>query len=134
MRLIPLAVLSSLFLPLCSNATEVTDDIPSSAWVDLFNGKNLDNWTVKVSGFPVGENAFDTFRVADGLLQVRYDKYDEFKDRFAHIFSNAGSFSHYRLQLEYRFVGEQMKGGPVWGLRNNGLMFHSQSAEEKLAQ
>jgi len=98
-------------------------------WVDLFNGKDLSNWTIKLSGYPAGENAFDTFRVADGLMQVRYDKYDTFGDAFGHIFSNSGPYSHYKLHVEYRFVGEQVKGGPAWALRNNGIMFHTQSPQ-----
>ena len=95
-------------------------------WVDLFNGKDLSNWTIKIRGFPLGENAFNTFRVADGMMQARYDQYTEFGEHFGHIFSNAGSFSHYKIQVEYRFVGEQVKGGPAWAYRNNGIMYHTQ--------
>lgn len=95
-------------------------------WVDLFNGKDLSNWTIKIRGFPLGENAFNTFRVSDGILQARYDEYTEFKERFGHIFYNGGPFSHYKIQVEYRFVGEQVKGGPAWALRNTGIMYHTQ--------
>lgn len=95
-------------------------------WIDLFNGKDLSNWTIKIRGYPLGENAFDTFRVKDGVMQVRYDNYSEFKETFGHIFSNAGPFSHYKIQVEYRFVGEQVKGGPEWAIRNNGIMYHAQ--------
>lgn len=95
-------------------------------WVDLFNGKDLSNWSPKIRGFALGENAFNTFRVNDGILQARYDEYTEFKERFGHIFYNGGPFSHYKIQVEYRFVGEQVKGGPAWALRNNGIMYHTQ--------
>ncbi|HEY0892890.1 MAG TPA: DUF1080 domain-containing protein [Cellvibrio sp.] len=95
-------------------------------WIDLFNGKDLSNWTPKIRGFALGENAFNTFRVEDGILQARYDEYTEFKERFGHIFYNGGPFSHYKIQVEYRFVGEQVKGGPAWALRNNGIMYHTQ--------
>ncbi len=98
-------------------------------WVDLFNGKDLNNWTIKLKGYPAGENAFDTFRVKDGLLQARYDKYETFGNTFGHIFSNSGAYSHYKLRVEYRFVGAQVKDGPAWALRNNGIMFHTQSAQ-----
>jgi len=103
-----------------------TNNADTEEWVDLFNGKDLSNWTIKISGFPLGENAFNTFRVADGLLQVRYDEYKNFDKHFGHIFSNAGAFSHYKIHVEYRFVGEQVKGGPEWALRNNGIMYHTQ--------
>lgn len=95
-------------------------------WIDLFNGKDLSNWSPKVRGYPLGENALNTFRVKDGVMQIRYDNYEEFGGKFGHIFSKAGPFSHYKIQVEYRFVGEQVKGGPAWAYRNNGIMFHTQ--------
>ena len=33
------------------------------------------------------------------------------------------------LRVEYRFVGDQLAGGPSWGFRNSGIMIHGQSAE-----
>ncbi len=38
-------------------------------------------------------------------------------------------FSHYELRVEYRFIGEQVTGGPGWAFRNNGMMLHSQAPE-----
>lgn len=108
------------------NAISATNNPDAEEWVDLFNGKDLSNWSPKVRGYPLGENALDTFRVKDGIMQIRYDNYDEFGGKFGHIFSNAGSFSHYKIVVEYRFVGEQVKGGPAWAYRNNGIMFHTQ--------
>ena len=97
-------------------------------WVQLFNGKNLDNWTVKINGHPSGDNYKNTFRVANGVLQVNYDEYDKFNESFGHIFYNK-EFSNYRLRLEYRIVGEQLPDGPSWALRNSGIMLHCQSPE-----
>ena len=48
--------------------------------------------------------------------------------KFGHLFSER-KFSHYRLRIEYRFVGDQCKGGPSWAFRNSGVMIHSQSPE-----
>ena len=93
-------------------------------WVQLFNGRNLDGWTPKFAKHDLGENFNDTFRVADGLLQVRYDKWTRFDAEFGHMFYRE-KFSHYRLAAEYRFVGAQVPGGPGWAMRNNGLMLHS---------
>jgi 3-keto-disaccharide hydrolase len=98
-------------------------------WIQLFNGKDLDGWVPKITGFKLGENYNDTFRVQNGLLTISYDKYTEFGNHFGHIFYNKQKFSHYVVAAEYRFVGEQVKGGPGWGLRNNGIMFHCQAAE-----
>lgn len=96
-------------------------------WVPLFNGRNLDGWTPKITGYPVGENALNTFRVEDGLLKVRYDAYDTFRERFGHLFYK-DAFSYYVIAVEYRFVGEQAAGGPGWATRNSGIMVHGQPA------
>jgi hypothetical protein len=97
-------------------------------WIQLFNGKNLDGWTPKIAGYPLGENYGNTFRVENGVLKVSYDQYTEFGDRFAHLFYK-DQFSHYILAAEYRFVGQQAPGAPAWALRNNGLMLHGQAPE-----
>lgn len=97
-------------------------------WVSLFNGKDLTGWRPKLSGYEAGENFRDTFRVEDGILKVSYDKYDKFDGEFGHLFYK-DEFSHYRVRLEYRFVGEQLPGGPDWGYRNSGIMLHCQSPE-----
>ena len=44
--------------------------LQASDWVTLFNGKDLSGWTPKIAKHPLGENAFDTFRVEDGILWV----------------------------------------------------------------
>jgi len=97
-------------------------------WVELFNGENLDGWDFKTTGYDLNENYANTVRVEDGFLKVRYDEYDDFAGQFTHIFYEE-PFSYYRLKVEYRFVGEQALNGPAWATRNNGIMFHSQSAE-----
>ncbi|MCY4182995.1 MAG: DUF1080 domain-containing protein, partial [Gammaproteobacteria bacterium] len=99
-------------------------------WVSLFNGENLEGWTPKFVGFPAGVNHLDTFRVEDGLLTVSYDNWAGFNGEFGHLFHER-SFSHYRLRVEYRFVGGQVSDAPQWGwaFRNNGMMLHSQTPE-----
>ena len=97
-------------------------------WIQLFNGRNLDGWSPKIKGYPLGENYADTFRVVEGVLQASYDKYSRFDDKFGHLFYTR-KFSHYILAAEYRFVGAQVAGGPDWAVRNNGLMLHSQAPD-----
>jgi hypothetical protein len=94
-------------------------------WVQLFNGRNLDDWIIKFAHHDLGENYNDTFRVEDGLLKVRYDKWTSFKREFGHIFYKQ-PFSYYLLAAEYRFVGEQLAPAAdlAWARRNNGLMLH----------
>ena len=97
-------------------------------WVQIFNGKNLDGWDIKIRGYDLNVNFNNTFKVEDGLLKVSYDNYEGFNQDFGHLFFNK-KYSYYILRSEYRFVGEQVKGGPDWAFRNNGFMLHSQSAE-----
>ena len=106
----------------------VAEDSKSEEWIQLFNGRNLDGWIPKIRHHASGENFGNTFRVEDGVIKVGYDEYDEFGERFGHLFYK-DSFSHYRLRVEYRFVGEQAKGGPGWAFRNSGLMLHGQKPE-----
>jgi len=124
-----------LALLLLTQRTAWSDDAAAAdssqsekAWTQLFNGSNLDGWNVKLTGFELGDNVGDTFRVEDGKLVVRYDQYEKFGGRFGHIFYQH-PFSHYILRLEYRFVGDQCPGGPGWAQRNSGIMIHGQSAE-----
>ena len=98
-------------------------------WIQLFNGKDLTGWIPKIRGYKAGENYGDTFRVADGVLKVSYDKYDKFDEKFGHLFYK-DKFANYRLRVEYRFVGEQVPGGPGWALRNSGLMVHGETPEQ----
>jgi len=100
----------------------------SSQWIKLFNGKDLVDWKIKIKDHPLGENFANTFRVADGKLRVTYDGYENFNDQFGHIFYKQ-KFSSYLLAMEYRFTGDQAKGGPGWAYRNSGAMIHCQSPE-----
>jgi hypothetical protein len=97
---------------------------PDSHWIQLFNGRDLTGWTPKINGYDVGVNYADTFRVEDGVLKVCYDKYDSpYNDRVGYLFYDK-PFSNYELRVEYRFVGEQLAGGPDWAWRNSGIMLH----------
>jgi len=94
-------------------------------WVSLFNGKNLDGWVPKIAGYKPGENFGNTFRVEDGILSTRYDKYDSFSNRFGALYYDK-KFTNYRLKVEYRFVGNTAPGAPSWGYRDGGIQYHCQ--------
>jgi hypothetical protein len=99
---------------------------PEGNWISLFNGRNLEGWTVKIAGLEVGDNYRNTFRVEDGLLKVSYQQYDKFADRFGSLYYNT-PFSHYWIRAQYRFVGAAAPGAPGWTYKNSGLQLHSQS-------
>lgn len=103
-------------------------DQAEGEWIRLFNGKDMDDWVAKFAGYELGYNLNNTFRVEDGVLVVSYDEWDEWGSEYGHLFYKK-PFSHYILRVEYRFVGEQVEGGPGWAFRNNGLMLHSQAPE-----
>ncbi|MEZ5402091.1 MAG: DUF1080 domain-containing protein [Bryobacteraceae bacterium] len=102
-------------------------------WEPIFNGRDLDGWVVKLAHHETGDNFGDTFRVEDGMIRVAYDKYPEFGTRFGHLFYKK-KLSHFRLRMEYRFYGEQMKDGPGYAKLNSGVMFHSQAPETILKE
>ncbi len=96
----------------------------------VFNGKDLEGWTPKIRYEDAGEDKDNTFRVKDGMIQVRYDKYGgKFGNRFGHLYLDT-PYSHYILRLEYRFVGEQLPDGPGWAFMNSGVMFHGQDPND----
>jgi len=95
-------------------------------WIAIFNGQNLEGWTMKINGLPLGENFGDTFSVENGILSIRYDNYgDNFDNRFGGLYFDK-KLTNYRFRAEYRFVGETAPGAPEWGYRDSGIQFHSQ--------
>ena len=95
-------------------------------WTSIFNGKDLEGWTIKINGYPFGENYGNTLRVEDSILKIRYDAYGpEFKNRFGTVYYDK-KLTNYRLKVEYRFVGETAPGAPEWGFRDSGIQFHGQ--------
>ncbi len=94
-------------------------------WIQLFNGKDINDWIVKLNHHELNDNYRDTFRVEDGILKVRYDQYEDFGERYGHLYYKM-PFSHYHLAVEYRFVGELHRGAPGYAILNSGVMLHSQ--------
>jgi 3-keto-disaccharide hydrolase len=112
-------------LALLASVAAAQNGADREEWMALFNGRDLDDWIVKIRRHPVGENFANTFRVENGLLTVAYDGgYADFDGQFGHIFYK-DPFSYYRLRVEYRFVGEQAPNAPDWAIRNSGVMLHS---------
>ena len=128
MTRVKIAAVSLALLLIVPMVLPAKDKPAKEKWIQLFNGKDLKGWTPKFAGHDLGENYNDTFRVANGVLKVSYDKYKKFDSKFGHLFHEK-EFSNYRLRVEYRFVGKQAPGGPGWAFRNNGIMIHGQSAE-----
>lgn len=102
-------------------------------WQILFNGENLDNWTVKFYHHDAGDNYANTFRIVDDVIQVNYDDYDEFGERYGHLFYNE-PFSSFHLMFEYRFTEQWMEDAPDYTYKNSGVMYHSQAPQTILKE
>lgn len=122
MRLVPVLFIAFLIVA-CNGQQKLAS--AGDGWISLFNGKDINAWIVKIHHHEVGDNYGNTFRAEDGILKVRYDRYDSFYNRFGHLYYKE-PFSHYHLKLEYRFTGEWRKDAPVYTIKNSGVMFHSQ--------
>lgn len=106
-------------LTCCQNKTKQE----KAYWTSLFNGKDLNDWLIKIKGHPLGENYKNTFIVEDGIMKVNYKAYDSFNNAFGHIYYKK-PYSNYKFRMQYRFTGDQVKGGAGWATRNSGIMIH----------
>ncbi|MGJ1445719.1 3-keto-disaccharide hydrolase [Sphingobacterium spiritivorum] len=116
---------------LFSSAPLVAQTVKTPKPIQLFNGKDMKNWIIKIRQHEVGDNYANTFRVEDGLLKVRYDGYKSFDKQYGHIAYDK-PFSAYVLRVQYRFVGEQAPEGEGWAWRNSGAMLHGQDPRTML--
>ena len=66
------------------------------------------------------QNYKNTFQIRDSVLKVVYDNYDSFENNYAQIYYKK-PYSYYKLKFEYRFTGNQTKGGAGWAKRNSGI-------------
>lgn len=101
-------------------------DYNDNNWEYLFNGKNLDGWEIKIRNHQLGDNYNNTFKVKDGSLKVSYESYENFDDKFGHIFYTKKKFRNYHLSLDYKFSGSHLNGAPGWSIKNSGIMLHCQ--------
>ena len=125
-----IVIILSFFLTNCKKAehTTPTSVVEKENWVSLFNGVDLENWNVKITGHPLGENWNNTFKVVDSAIRVDYAGYTTFDNSFGHMFYKT-PYSNYRFKMSYRFLGDQVEGGENWATRNSGVMIHCQSPE-----
>ncbi|EFK57138.1 DUF1080 domain-containing protein [Sphingobacterium spiritivorum] len=121
----------SIGVLLFSSAPLAAQTVKTPKPIQLFNGKDMKNWIIKIRQHEVGDNYANTFRVEDGLLKVRYDGYKSFDKQYGHIAYDK-PFSAYVLRVQYRFVGEQAPEGEGWAWRNSGAMLHGQDPRTML--
>jgi len=129
-----LLVLLAIILMSCNSSQTLPKMQEVSDWQDLFNGSDLDGWTVKIHHYETGDNYAETFRAEDGIIKVRYDQYQgNFDNKFGHLYTDK-SYSDFHLIMEYRFVGDVHPGTPSYAVKNSGVMFHSQDPKTMLKE
>ena len=78
---------------------------------------------------------YNTFRVEEGLLKVRYDNWTGWDGQFGHLFHER-PFTHYIVAAEYRFVGSQVTGAGHFSHRilfaPDGTMFVTSGDRQKM--
>lgn len=109
----------------CTSQKNINRVAEKKDWIRLFNGKDISDWIVKIHHHETGDNFGNTFRVEDGLIKVRYDRYDSFNNRYGHLYFKQ-PFSYYHLVVEYRFTGIWRSDAPEYTLKNSGVMLHAQ--------
>jgi hypothetical protein len=119
------ALFATVILIACANNEKHPVAENQKDWITLFNGKDINDWFVKIHHHETGVNFGNTFRAEDGLLKVRYDQYDQFNEQYGHLYYKK-PFSHFHLKFQYRFVGEWRKDAPSYTILNSGVMYHSQ--------
>lgn len=102
-------------------------------WKKLFNGRDINDWIVKINHHEVGENYGNTFRVENKIIKVRYDQYDKFNDQFGHLYYKQ-PYAYFHLVFEYRITGEWRKDAPSYTIKNSGVMYHSQAPKTILRE
>ena len=81
--------------------------------IDLFNGQDLDNWTIYVDSED-GEPK-DLFYVEDGVMNTLGDPFGYIRTK--------ESFSNYKLHLEWRWVEEPSNSGVLLHVQGKDMIF-----------
>ncbi|MEO6001753.1 MAG: DUF1080 domain-containing protein [Opitutus sp.] len=88
----------------------------------LFNGQNLDGWSVFIDRQPAGSDAGQIFQVLDGVIHVYRSAPAGSAQPFGYI-ATKDVYSHYRLKLEYRW-GEKKFEPRASQVRDSGVLYH----------
>jgi hypothetical protein len=99
-----------------------------TAWVSMYNGKDLDGWTPYFAKSGL-KNPDSTFKYSpEGYLFV--DQHlSKTETGFGHLFYTKKKLSYYLVRAVYRFTSKGAAPGFAPGgdqPQNNGLMIHSQ--------
>jgi unsaturated rhamnogalacturonyl hydrolase len=91
-------------------------------WRPLFNGTNLDGWSVHLRGPADNEGPARLVQVRNGMLHFYADAAAGSSQPFGYI-ATVGEYSNYRLRLEFKW-GEKKFAPRTKSRRDSGLLYH----------
>lgn len=95
---------------------------------DLFNGKDLSDWTVTLERHPPGHDPEKLVQVRDGSIHMYPDTDPSATVPFG-VITHQQAFSRFHLTLEYRWLNKRFAPRKD-ALRDAGLLYHVQSADQ----
>jgi hypothetical protein len=98
-------------------------------WKPLFNGQDLEGWTMAVEGAPVGEDPKGHIVVRDGAIHMYADTAEDARGDFGVIVTE-GVYSRYHLSLEYAWGAKRFEPRKEL-LRDAGLLYHIADPNER---
>ncbi|NLR70294.1 DUF1080 domain-containing protein [Novosphingobium sp. ERN07] len=102
----------------------------ASEWRPLFNGRDLDGWTI----YQDGEGNVDrhnAIRIEKGVLHMLGSSFTgPDKASFGHIATKT-IHANYHLRMDFRF-GERRFAPRAWQRRNSGLLYHMGAELDRL--
>lgn len=121
-----ISIWSLLFLSMgCANKYSKINNADAAVWENLLDKEHIKKWNIKIRGEQYDFNYLNTFVVSESMIEVSYDNYKTFDQKFGHIFYS-DSLSYYKLQFEYFIHGEHVKDAPAYTVYNSGVMLHAQ--------
>lgn len=91
-------------------------------WKPLFNGRDLDGWSVAVDGAKVGEDPKGHIVVRDGVIHMYADTPEDQRGDFGVIVTD-GTYSRFHLDFEYAWGTKKLDPRKEM-LRDAGLLYH----------
>lgn len=104
--------------------------LPAAAgeWKSLFNGKDLDGWTVTIKGLAPGEDPDKLVQVRDGAIHMYPDTDPAAKVPFG-VITHKDTFSRFHLVLEYRWLEKKFSPRKD-AIRDAGLLYHASQTDK----
>lgn len=115
-----------------SNSPSAAPAVPTPQWVDLFNGENLDGWIARRGkrGNDTSQTIEEMFRVRDGVIQVYAGAAQDGFQFNGNLYTEQ-SFSHFHLQIEYRWKENRFRPRHR-SVRDAGILFHIHSQPDEV--